>query len=155
MAPKRDRKPAARHRYAGNVTARLSEATAQSLSKWAKVRDKAVGRALVFTRTKRRADTVVRGLVAAGIAAEAIHGNKSQNNRDRTLAGFRDGRLRTLVATDIAARGIDVDGISHVVNFDLPDVAETYVHRIGRTGRAQHRARWNCRRGVPQARRAP
>jgi ATP-dependent RNA helicase RhlE len=100
------------------------------------LRDKEVGRALVFARTKRRADSVVRGLVAAGIAAEAIHGNKSQNNRDRTLGRFRDGRLRTLVATDIAARGIDVDGISHVVNFDLPEVAETYVHRIGRTGRA-------------------
>jgi ATP-dependent RNA helicase RhlE len=100
------------------------------------LRGEAVDRALVFTRTKHRADVVVRRLVAAGIAAEAIHGNKSQNNRDRTLAGFRDGRLRTLVATDIAARGIDVDGISHVVNFDLPHVPETYVHRIGRTGRA-------------------
>src|SRR5262245_43963707 len=100
------------------------------------LRDTAVDRALVFTRTKHRADVVVRRLVAAGIAAEAIHGNKSQNNRDRALAGFRDGRIRTLVATDIAARGIDVDGISHVVNFDLPQVAETYVHRIGRTGRA-------------------
>jgi superfamily II DNA/RNA helicase len=100
------------------------------------LRDEATDRALVFTRTKHRADVVVRRLVAAGIAAEAIHGNKSQNNRDRALAGFRDGRLRTLVATDIAARGIDVDGITHVVNFDLPHVAETYVHRIGRTGRA-------------------
>jgi superfamily II DNA/RNA helicase len=93
-------------------------------------------RALVFTRTKHRADLVVRRLMADGITAEAIHGNKSQNNRDRTLAGFRDGRVRTLVATDIAARGIDVEGISHVVNFDLPHVPETYVHRIGRTGRA-------------------
>ncbi len=100
------------------------------------LRGEAVDRALVFTRTKHRADIVVRRLVAAGIAAEAIHGNKSQNNRDRTLDGFRDGRVRTLVATDIAARGIDVDGISHVVNFDLPHVPETYVHRIGRTGRA-------------------
>jgi ATP-dependent RNA helicase RhlE len=100
------------------------------------LRDTAVDRALVFTRTKHRADVVVRRLVAAGITAQAIHGNKSQNNRDRALAGFRDGQLRTLVATDIAARGIDVDGISHVVNFDLPHVAETYVHRIGRTGRA-------------------
>jgi ATP-dependent RNA helicase RhlE len=100
------------------------------------LRDTAVARALVFTRTKHRADVVVRRLTAAGIAAEAIHGNKSQNNRDRAMAGFRDGRVRTLVATDIAARGIDVDGISHVVNFDLPHVAETYVHRIGRTGRA-------------------
>jgi ATP-dependent RNA helicase RhlE len=100
------------------------------------LRDTAVDRALVFTRTKHRADVVVRRLVAAGITAQAIHGNKSQNNRDRALAGFRDGQIRTLVATDIAARGIDVDGISHVVNFDLPHVAETYVHRIGRTGRA-------------------
>jgi ATP-dependent RNA helicase RhlE len=93
-------------------------------------------RVLVFTRTKHGADKVVRGLVKAGIAAEAIHGNKSQGQRERVLAGFRQGRVRTLVATDIAARGIDVDGISHVVNYDLPQVAETYVHRIGRTARA-------------------
>jgi ATP-dependent RNA helicase RhlE len=93
-------------------------------------------RALVFTRTKRGADRVVRVLIKAGIAAQAIHGNKSQNQRDRVLAGFRKGEVRTLVATDIAARGIDVDGISHVINFDLPNVPETYVHRIGRTARA-------------------
>ena len=72
----------------------------------------------------------------AGIAAEAIHGNKSQGQRERVLAAFRKGEVRTLVATDIAARGIDVDGISHVVNYDLPNVPETYVHRIGRTARA-------------------
>jgi ATP-dependent RNA helicase RhlE len=96
----------------------------------------AVDRALVFTRTKHGADKVVRGLVRAGIAAEAIHGNKSQPQRERVLAAFRNGQVRTLVATDIAARGIDVDGISHVVNFDLPNVPETYVHRIGRTARA-------------------
>jgi len=95
-----------------------------------------IDRVLVFTRTKRGADVVVRGLVRAGIAADAIHGNKSQNQRDRVLAAFRKGEVRTLVATDIAARGIDVDGISHVVNFDLPNVPETYVHRIGRTARA-------------------
>jgi len=95
-----------------------------------------IERALVFTRTKHGADRVVRGLARAGIAAEAIHGNKSQNQRERTLAAFRQGAVRTLVATDIAARGIDVDGISHVVNFDLPNVPETYVHRIGRTARA-------------------
>jgi ATP-dependent RNA helicase RhlE len=95
-----------------------------------------IDRALIFTRTKHGADKVVRGLVKAGIAAEAIHGNKSQNQRDRVLAAFRKGDVRTLVATDIAARGIDVDGISHVVNFDLPNVPETYVHRIGRTARA-------------------
>jgi len=93
-------------------------------------------RALVFTRTKHGADRVVRSLVQAGVHAQAIHGNKSQNQRDRVLAGFRSGEVRTLVATDIAARGIDVDGISHVVNFDLPNVPETYVHRIGRTARA-------------------
>jgi ATP-dependent RNA helicase RhlE len=96
----------------------------------------AVDRALIFTRTKHGADKVVRGLVRAGIAAEAIHGNKSQGQRERVLAAFRTGRVRTLVATDLAARGIDVDGISHVVNFDLPNVPETYVHRIGRTARA-------------------
>jgi ATP-dependent RNA helicase RhlE len=95
-----------------------------------------VDRALVFTRTKRGADRVVRSLQKAGIAAQAIHGNKSQNQRDRVMADFRRGGVRTLVATDIAARGIDVDGISHVVNFDLPNVPETYVHRIGRTARA-------------------
>jgi superfamily II DNA/RNA helicase len=100
------------------------------------LRGEAAERTLVFTRTKHRADVVVRRLAAAGIAAAAIHGNKSQNNRDRALADFRDGRVRTLVATDIAARGIDVDGIAHVVNFDLPHVPDTYVHRIGRTGRA-------------------
>jgi ATP-dependent RNA helicase RhlE len=95
-----------------------------------------VDRALVFTRTKHGADKVVKGLAKAGIVANAIHGNKSQNHRERVLAAFRSGEIRTLVATDIAARGIDVDGISHVVNFDLPNVPETYVHRIGRTARA-------------------
>jgi ATP-dependent RNA helicase RhlE len=95
-----------------------------------------IDRALVFTRTKHGADKVVRGLAKVGIIASAIHGNKSQNQRERVLAAFRSGKLRTLVATDIAARGIDVDGISHVVNFDLPNVPETYVHRIGRTARA-------------------
>ena len=78
----------------------------------------------------------MKGLARAGITADAIHGNKSQNHRERVLAAFRSGEIRTLVATDIAARGIDVDGISHVVNFDLPNVPETYVHRIGRTARA-------------------
>lgn len=95
-----------------------------------------VNRALVFTRTKHGADKVVKGLERAGIPAHAIHGNKSQNHRERVLAAFRSGEIRTLVATDIAARGIDVDGISHVVNFDLPNIPETYVHRIGRTARA-------------------
>lgn len=93
-------------------------------------------RAIVFTRTKHGADKVVRQLELAGIKSAAIHGNKSQGQRERALGAFRDGELRILVATDIAARGIDVDGISHVVNFDLPNVPETYVHRIGRTARA-------------------
>jgi superfamily II DNA/RNA helicase len=100
------------------------------------LRQETIDRALVFTRTKHGADKVVRRLVQSGIAAEAIHGNKSQGQRERVLAAFRTGKVRTLVATDIAARGIDVDGISHVVNFDLPNVPETYVHRIGRTARA-------------------
>jgi superfamily II DNA/RNA helicase len=100
------------------------------------LRQEPIDRALIFTRTKSGADRVVRGLIRAGIGAEAIHGNKSQNQRERVLAAFRRGEVRTLVATDIAARGIDVDGVSHVVNFDLPNVPETYVHRIGRTARA-------------------
>jgi ATP-dependent RNA helicase RhlE len=100
------------------------------------LRDGAIDRALVFTRTKHGADKVVRGLIKAGIAAHAIHGNKSQNQRERVLADFRTGKTRTLVATDIAARGIDVDGISHVIQYDLPNEPETYVHRIGRTARA-------------------
>jgi superfamily II DNA/RNA helicase len=100
------------------------------------LRHEPIERALIFTRTKHGADKVTRALVRSGIVAEAIHGNKSQNRRGRVLAAFREGSLRILVATDIAARGIDVDGISHVINYDLPNVAETYVHRIGRTARA-------------------
>jgi len=100
------------------------------------LRQKTIERVLIFTRTKHGADKVARGLIQAGIGAGAIHGNKSQNQRERVLAAFRKGDVRTLVATDIAARGIDVDGVSHVVNFDLPNVPETYVHRIGRTARA-------------------
>jgi ATP-dependent RNA helicase RhlE len=100
------------------------------------LRQETVARTLVFTRTKRGADKVVRALAKAGLAAEAIHGNKSQGQRERVLAAFRNGRLRTLIATDIAARGIDVEGISHVVNYDLPNIPESYVHRIGRTARA-------------------
>ena len=94
------------------------------------------GRTIVFTRTKHGADRVVQSLNRAGLDAGAIHGNKSQNQREHVLARFRDGKLATLVATDIAARGIDVDGITHVVNFDLPNIPESYVHRIGRTARA-------------------
>src|SRR3984957_1964722 len=93
-------------------------------------------RALVFTRTKRGADRLFVQLDRDGFDVAVIHGNKSQNARERALGAFRDGRTRVLIATDVAARGIDVDGISHVVNYDLPDVAESYVHRIGRTGRA-------------------
>jgi ATP-dependent RNA helicase RhlE len=95
-----------------------------------------VTRALVFTRTKRGADRVAEQLGRLGIRAEAIHGNKSQRARERSLAQFRAARPPVLVATDLAARGLDVDGISHVVNFDLPMEPEVYVHRIGRTGRA-------------------
>ncbi|HMJ52278.1 MAG TPA: DEAD/DEAH box helicase [Polyangiaceae bacterium] len=100
------------------------------------LRDESIRRALVFTRTKRGADRVVQGLTRGSIHAEAIHGNKSQNARERALQHFKAGSVRVLVATDIAARGIDVDSISHVVNYELPEVAETYVHRIGRTARA-------------------
>jgi len=100
------------------------------------LRDPAFARVLVFTRTKHGADRVVRHLAATGIEAAAIHGNKSQPQRERALAGFRDGQFRVLVATDIAARGIDVDAVSHVINFELPNVPEDYVHRIGRTARA-------------------
>src|SRR5271155_6213814 len=98
--------------------------------------DPALERVLVFTRTKHGAERVVRHLSGAGIEATAIHGNKSQPQRERALAGFRDGQARVLVATDIAARGIDVDSVSPVINFELPNVPEDYVHRVGRTARA-------------------
>ncbi|MGH6869865.1 MAG: DEAD/DEAH box helicase [Rhizomicrobium sp.] len=100
------------------------------------LRDAAMERVIVFTRTKHGANKVADQLAKSGVAADAIHGNKSQNARQRALDSFRDGKVRVLVATDIAARGIDVDGITHVVNFELPNVAESYVHRIGRTARA-------------------
>jgi ATP-dependent RNA helicase RhlE len=100
------------------------------------LKDPEVTRAIVFTRTKHGADRVVVQLAKAGIRAEAIHGNKSQNARQRSLANFKSDRTKVLVATDLAARGIDVDNISHVINYDLPNEPETYVHRIGRTGRA-------------------
>jgi ATP-dependent RNA helicase RhlE len=98
--------------------------------------DPQVARAIVFTRTKHGADRVTRNLSRAGLRAEAIHGNKSQSARQKTLLQFRSNRIQVLVATDLASRGIDVDGVSHVVNFELPQDPETYVHRIGRTGRA-------------------
>ncbi|PZO89571.1 MAG: DEAD/DEAH box helicase [Sphingomonas sanxanigenens] len=100
------------------------------------LRAEPIDRALVFTRTKYGADKVVKHLTAAGIGCAAIHGNKSQPQRTAALQAFRDGRIKILVATDIAARGIDVSGVSHVFNFELPNVAEQYVHRIGRTARA-------------------
>lgn len=100
------------------------------------LKDKSILSALVFTRTKYGADKVTRALVKEGIKAEAIHGNKSQNNRQQALNNFKNKETRVLVATDIAARGIDVDNLSHVINYEIPNIPETYVHRIGRTGRA-------------------
>jgi ATP-dependent RNA helicase RhlE len=97
--------------------------------------DAAISRSLIFTRTKHGADKLVKLLLKEGIFAAAIHGNKSQNARQKALAGFKVNKLRVLVATDIAARGIDIDELPHVINYDLPNTPETYVHRIGRTGR--------------------
>src|SRR3954449_7826512 len=94
------------------------------------------GLTLVFVRTKRGADRLVKRLGREGVEAVAMHGDKSQRQREKALAAFAAGRVDTLVATDVAARGIDVDGISHVINFDAPEDRETYVHRVGRTGRA-------------------
>jgi ATP-dependent RNA helicase RhlE len=93
-------------------------------------------RVIVFTRTKRGADRVAKGLEQVGVEAASIHGDKSQGQRERALADFKAGKVRALVATDIAARGIDIDAVSHVVQFELPNVPESYVHRIGRTARA-------------------
>jgi ATP-dependent RNA helicase RhlE len=95
-----------------------------------------VRRALVFTRTKHRADRLMRHLSGNGVSADVIHSNKSQNGRQRSLAAFDVGHIRVLVATDIVARGIDVEGISHVINYELPNDASNYVHRVGRTARA-------------------
>jgi ATP-dependent RNA helicase RhlE len=100
------------------------------------LKDNMIKTALVFTRTKHGADKVVKDLNRAGITAEAIHGNKSQNARQRALANFKNRTTRVLIATDIAARGIDIDDLTHVINYELPNIPETYVHRIGRTGRA-------------------
>ena len=101
------------------------------------LKDKSMESVLVFSRTKHGANKITKDLVNASITAEAIHGNKSQNARQLALNNFKEKKTRVLVATDIAARGIDIDELSHVINFDLPEVAETYVHRIGRTGRAE------------------
>lgn len=98
--------------------------------------DEKIARVLIFTRTKHGADRVAKHLHQSGVSSDAIHGNKSQNARQRALSSFRSGKVRALVATDIAARGIDVDGVTHVINFDLPNEPESYVHRIGRTARA-------------------
>ena len=100
------------------------------------LKDEGFERVLVFTRTKHAANRVARHLQQCGIPSDAIHGNKAQNARQRALKDFKDGRIRALVATDIAARGIDVDGVTHVINFELPNEPESYVHRIGRTARA-------------------
>ena len=100
------------------------------------LKDPALARVIVFTRTKHGANRVTEQLARTGVTADAIHGNKSQTARQRALDGFRRGHSRVLVATDIAARGIDIDGVTHVVNFELPNVPESYVHRIGRTARA-------------------
>jgi ATP-dependent RNA helicase RhlE len=100
------------------------------------LKDKSIERVLIFTRTKRSADRVAKHLHKSGVEADAIHGNKAQNARQKALKGFKSGKIRALVATDIAARGIDVDGVTHVINFELPDDPDSYVHRIGRTARA-------------------
>lgn len=102
------------------------------------LKDESIKSLLVFSRTKYGANNIVKDLTKTGIESQAIHGNKSQNARQLALSNFKEGKIRVLVATDIAARGIDVDGLTHVINYDLPDVPETYVHRIGRTGRAGH-----------------
>jgi ATP-dependent RNA helicase RhlE len=113
----------------------VQQAEKQSLLTLA-LRDPAIERALIFTRTKHGADRVVRLLAGNGIASNAIHGNKSQPQRERALGEFKSGKVKVLIATDIAARGIDVSGVSHVFNFELPNVPDQYVHRIGRTARA-------------------
>jgi ATP-dependent RNA helicase RhlE len=113
----------------------VEKADKRSLLSWVLERER-IERVLVFTRTKHGANRVAEYLEKRGVAAAAIHGNKSQNARERALEAFKQGRLRALIATDIAARGIDIDELAFVINFDLPNVPEAYVHRIGRTGRA-------------------
>lgn len=100
------------------------------------LKDKNINSALIFTKTKHGADRVAKLLNQTGVLSAAIHGNKSQNHRQSSLSSFKNGKIRVLVATDIAARGLDIDDLTHVINYDLPNIAETYVHRIGRTGRA-------------------
>jgi ATP-dependent RNA helicase RhlE len=113
----------------------VEKADKRALLSWVLEREH-IDRALVFTRTKHGANRVAEYLDKRGVSSAAIHGNKSQNARERALDGFKQGRLRALIATDIAARGIDIDDLAFVINFDLPNVPEAYVHRIGRTGRA-------------------
>jgi ATP-dependent RNA helicase RhlE len=126
--PRRQQTPV-EHRFVAVRDEQRLEALVQELER---ERD----RAIVFVRTKRGADRLVKRLAARDLEAVAIHGNKSQNQRDRALARFASGRVDTLVATDVAARGIDVEGVSHVINFDPPADHHTYIHRVGRTGRA-------------------
>lgn len=128
-APPRRKEARVEHRFVAVRDERRLEALVEELQG---ERD----RAIVFVRTKRGADRLVKRLAAQGVQAIAIHGNKSQNQRDRALAHFQSGRVDTLVATDVAARGIDVEGVSHVINFDPPADHHTYIHRVGRTGRA-------------------
>src|SRR3954468_9979625 len=128
--PKQRRRADIEHRF---VAAERDDRLAALVGE---LRPRDVDRALVFVRTKRGADRLVKRLGREGVAAVAMHGDKSQRQREKALAAFSAGRIDTLVATDVAARGIDVDGISHVINFDAPEDRETYVHRVGRTGRA-------------------
>ncbi len=129
VEPAREEKALVEHRFVAVRDERRLETLVEQLQV---ERD----RAIVFVRTKRGADRLVRRLEARGVQAVAIHGNKSQAQRDRAIARLRSGRVDTLVATDLAARGIDIDGISHVINFDPPADHHTYIHRVGRTGRA-------------------
>jgi ATP-dependent RNA helicase RhlE len=129
-APKAERRADVRHRFVHLAHDDKLDALVREL------RDEARGRTLVFVRTKRGADRLVQRLERHDVAAVAMHGNKSQSQRQKALARFESGRIDTLVATDVAARGIDVSDITHVINFDAPEDRDTYVHRVGRTGRA-------------------
>jgi ATP-dependent RNA helicase RhlE len=131
-APSRDERPLVEHRF---VAVRDEQRLETLIEELRGDRD----RAIVFVRTKRGADRLVKRLHARGLHAVAIHGNKSQGQRDRALARFQAGHVDTLVATDVAARGIDIEGVSHVINFDPPGDHQTYIHRVGRTGRAGNR----------------
>jgi ATP-dependent RNA helicase RhlE len=129
-APKRDARPDIEHRFVAVAHEDKLDSLVHALG------GEDSGRTLVFVRTKRGADRLVKRLAKRGVDAAAMHGDKSQAQREKALRRFHDGRLAALVATDVAARGIDVDGITQVVNFDAPEDRDTYVHRVGRTGRA-------------------